>query len=130
MAGELRFFEMQQEFHSVRRKRKETHYKAAKYQEDLKKADETIKHRKVRIYDTERERNHVHALLNRAREYLAKAYEVVRELDRVCSAAIQAQKNAKASLKRWWKGSRSLWLKLVRRLSRSIGPSLRRPMTI
>ena len=57
--GELRSSEMQQVFHALRREHKEVLNKAAKFQEDLKEADERVKRKESSIYEAERSRQHV-----------------------------------------------------------------------
>ena len=73
---------MQQEFHVLIREHKEVLNKAAKFQEDLKEADERVKRREASIYEAERSREHARVKRDRARDDLAKAQEAARELDR------------------------------------------------
>ena len=90
-AGELRFYNIQQEFHALKREHDEALKKATKYQEDLKEADDRVKHREVSIFQAERERQHTQALLDKACHDLMNAQVTACELNLTRSAVIQAQ---------------------------------------
>ena len=54
--SEQRFSDMQQEFHTLKREHDEALKKAARYQEDLKKADERVKHQDASLFQVEKDK--------------------------------------------------------------------------
>ena len=56
---------MQQEYHTLRREHEEALKKVARYQEDLKEANERVKHRDSSLFQVEKEKKLMQTLLDR-----------------------------------------------------------------
>ena len=81
MVGEQRFSDMRQEYNMLNREHEEALKKAARYQEDLKEANERVKGRDSSIFQLEKEKKLMHTVLDKARDDLEKAYEAACQLD-------------------------------------------------
>ena len=62
---------------------------AAKYQKDIKEAEERVKCGQASIHEAEKGKTHAHAERDRARDNLVKAQEVARELKRALLVTVQ-----------------------------------------